>query len=228
MEPTNVTTKYIESLPDNIKGVISNPNIESRIREISTKYSLNAEQGESLIDIVMLVLAGIENPDTLIENIMSDLSVSEIVAEQIINDLDGRVFEYAIKEAGDIGGGLKNNKTKEVADNLPEIRPENLPLVEQSKPESTVSAPVPNYTPKAKVFAPEPTQTPISVPRFKAIPLEEGEIGENFIPNIAPKPSGQGIMENKLNSVMKSTGDSETQTSAPKKYTVDPYREPLS
>ncbi len=227
MESTNDTTKYVESLPQNIKDVIFNPNIESRIKEISTKYSLNTEQADSLVNLVTLVLAGVESPETLLEDIISDLSVSEIVAEQIMSDLDGRVFEYALKEASNTAGVQKKTVAQETDNNLPEIRPENLPTVEESKPIPTVSAPVPSYAPKQKVIVDEPIQTPLSVPRFKAVPLEEGEIGENFIPSIAPKPNGQGIMDNKLNSVTKGATDTE-QNPSTKKYAVDPYREPLS
>lgn len=227
MEPTNPTAKYLESLPNNIKNVISNPNIESRIKEISTKYSLSAEQGESLVDVVMLVLAGIDSPDTLIENIMSDLSVSEIVAEQIMNDLDSRVFEYALKEAGVAVEGAKVSKEMEITSDLPEIRPDNLPTTE-APIQAPAKTSVPVYTPKPKVLVDEPVQAPVSVPRFKAVPMGDEEmIGQNFIPNIAPKPNASGIIESKLNSITKNI-DEGKKTEPVKAYASDPYREPIN
>lgn len=228
MEPTNITTKYLESLPDNIKNVISNPNIESRTKEISRKYSLNAEQGESLVDIVMLVLVGIDSPDTLIENIMSDLSVSEIVAEQIMNDLEGRVFEYALKESGSTDEVPRVSRATAVDVNLPEIRPDNLPSTEVTD-QIPVKNNVPVYTPKPKVLVGEPVQTPVSVPRFRAVPLTDNEIGADFIPKLAPKPSAGGIMESKLNNVTPGITETEKDNSPIiKNYSVDPYREPLN
>lgn len=227
MDPKNETTRYIESLPKELKAVISDPNIENRTREIAKKYSLSVDQEEGLIDIVMLILTGIESPDTLEENIISDLSVSGIVAEQIINDLDNRVFDYALKE---LGVEDNESKSEKVGSTLPEIRPDNLPAVETvNQTGAPAKTSVPVYTPKPKFMVEkEPVQSPVSVPRFKAVPMGDEEmIGQNFIPNIAPKPNASGIIESKLNSITKNI-EEVTKTEPPKTYTKDPYREPIN
>ena len=232
MEPTQKNIDiYVDSLTLNAKRAISDSNIESRVVEIATKYSLSSEQKDSLLSIVTLVMAGVDTPEELEQNIKLDLSVSDIVAEQIVLDLENRVFEYALNTFAGEKESLSSETSDNADDNLPEIRPDNLPMVETNQLRSPVSASVPNYTPRPKVVIDdEPVQSPISVPRFKAVPLEEEEIGigQNFIPNIPPKPSASGIMDAKLNTVTGSTGETKPPQPAPQKYTVDPYREPIN
>jgi Ran GTPase-activating protein (RanGAP) involved in mRNA processing and transport len=226
MEPNNDIIKYIEALPAEIQKIISDDIWEQRVIDIAQKYSLNETQKEDLINLVLLIIVGLNPTDELKDNIASDLSVSEIVSEQIIEDLNKRVFEYLSKE-------IDSTTNKEEVNKLsPEVRPEILPVKESDINTKVSKNNIPDYTPKQKVVVDrEPVQTPVSVPRFKAVPLSDNEIGADFIPKLVPKPSAGGIMESKLNNVTAGITETKKETSSSpvtKNYSVDPYREPLN
>jgi hypothetical protein len=148
--------------------------------------------------------------------------------------LENRVFDYAIKQTeGKVESAPEKRKEpvqpeRMINNSIPEMRPNNLPMVEKSQPQNISELPINNYTPKPTVVINnEPVQMPISVPRFKAVPMSEIESGQDFIPNIAPKPNASGIMDAKLNSVTKGMTEVKPEEKIQKNYAVDPYREPL-
>lgn len=173
--------KYIENLPENVQDVIYDGEWEQRVFEITKKYSLNQEQTDNLINLVLLVLVGIEKPETLMEKIILDLSISKLLAEQIINDLEKRVFEYALNMLEN--KTIKSSASKPITNappTVPEIRPDNLPMVGD---ENTVS--VPKYFSRVA-----PTPSPIQTPA-KSIQKEVESEVEAFFgkPNQSPQKS---------------------------------------
>lgn len=121
---------------------------KSKLMEIAKKYSLNQSQTDKLINIVTGVLSESKKPDSLIETIISDLGISRLLAEQLMSDLETRVFEYALKE-------VKSEKLKVESKpfvskgtfdtKVPEVKPTNLPMVEPG--EIAHSNPPPRYIP---------------------------------------------------------------------------------
>lgn len=218
---------YVKNLPKPVQDLIFDGEWEKRTKEVCIKYSLSDGQSEGLINTILFILIGLDKPEVLMDFLEKNLQLSNIKSEQILDELEGRVFDYAYKKV------TSNNILEGNIDLLPEIKPNNLPVIENQTPQNKnlSSTPVPsyNYTPRPKVIIDEPVQAPITVPRFKAVPLEDGEVaGKDFIPTLAPKPNAGGIMETKLNSVTKSVSSTQTPSDVPKKYTSDPYREPLS
>lgn len=211
---------YINNLPKKVQDFIFDGEWQDRVYEISKKYSLNEDQSENLADTVVLVLIGLQGADTFLDTIIKDLGVSRLLAEQIMEDVDKRVFELAIKETG--GGSTEQrsaprNDAPFIKPLVPEIKPDNLPM--------DTGSPIEKHeilkTQEKLTFEPEVkndyTQKPVSVPRFTGVPIEN-----EVIPNIDTKKP-EDLMNNKLNSVTSSI----PQTESPKKYVVDPYREPI-
>lgn len=208
-----IIKEYLSKIPRVARDAILSDEWTNRITEISRKYSLNDDQTSNLNQESLLAAIGIEPEEDLRENLKNNMLISDLLAEQLSLDIEQRIFSWI-------------DKVYE-AKNKPEISNIN-PAPEKPRIEPVVSAPTPNYTPRPKVILnTEPVQSPVAVPRFKAVPLSDNEIGQDFIPNIAPKPSGVGIMETKINSVVEKTIDSAPRPTAPK-YSVDPYREPLA
>ena len=209
--------------------------IENRITEIAKKYELDEKQKASRINIISTLSISPNDRVNMLDEITTKLEISGLIAEQILEDLESRVFSYSLKSLEKLkpsqASPVTETKTKQnITTKIPGVRPDNLPI--ESNPSNrpgVSSVPNYNYTPRPKVVVDEPVQTPISVPRFKAVPLDEGEsVGRDFIPTLAPKPNAGGIMDSKLNSITKSVESTPTQSPAPQKYTSDPYREPLS
>ncbi len=137
----NNTPEYFKTLPEAVQDFITDNVWEERTQEIAKKYSLGPGQTETLKDLVVMILTGLEQPDTFSDTLIKELGISRILMLQIMEDLESRVFEYALKT---IKEAEKKQKIK-----LPEIRPESLPVVEKGE---TVKV---NPVPKPQVPAPE-------------------------------------------------------------------------
>src|SRR3984885_16006631 len=107
----NQTQEQMKKLPQNVQDFVLNGAWEERTGEIAQKYSLNPIQTDALANTVVLVLVGLELPDTFLDTIIADVGISRLLAEQIMNDLETRVFEYAISQ---IGSKSKTEKAKPV------------------------------------------------------------------------------------------------------------------
>lgn len=89
--------EYVKKLPKEIQDLIFDGVWEERVEEIGLKYSLDDNQLDNLIDKVLFILIGLEKPDSFLETMVGELSISRLLAEQIMNDLNARVFDYALK-----------------------------------------------------------------------------------------------------------------------------------
>jgi hypothetical protein len=200
--------EYIKNIPKAVQNIIYDGIWENKTIEIGKKYGLNDNQIDVLTNYVVLVLIGLEKPENFLEKIISDLNISKLLAEQIVEDLENRVFEYALKQIE--GDDVKvESKTPEIKPIIPEIRPDNLPArvlnvpVEMSKPVF-----------QNEVLDSQKTLRPpvVGVPRYAT--------GDTIKSGVST-PSGN-IIENKLNNI--TTGVAKPEI----KYQKDPYREPLN
>ena len=260
----NQTQEQMKKLPQNVQDFVLNGAWEERTGEIAQKYSLNPIQTDALANTVVLVLVGLELPDTFLDTIIADVGISRLLAEQIMNDLETRVFEYAISQ---IGSKSKTEKAKpvvteakpedmqvkpatmeikkeEVKNTMPEILPNNLPMVEKGEAvkvnhvQKIVPPPAPQNIPKPQsqnsetkkpeINIPpttkpaEPVQRPIPVPRFTAAPIEEEK--ETVAKPVAPPV----VAPTQPQSVPQKPPETKPTEPIQKKYVVDPYREPLN
>lgn len=214
--------EYVKNLPKPVQDLVFEGVWEERTEEIAKKYSLSETQTDTLTNNVLFVLIGLLDPDNFLETTINDLEVSRLLMEQIMEDLEVRVFEYSIKT-------IQNQEKKTGAlekaedDDLPELRPEITPMVE---PEERVRVrPVPvgfaGATPKPQIPKPELVQRPVSVPRYTAVPMEEE--GSNQEPVASSK---ENVPHQSVSGPQASTSPQPVPEPV-KKYAVDPYREPL-
>ncbi len=187
---TNVDKKYWHT-EQNEPKIILDVTLKNRLKEICTKYSLDEKQTLLLENLVSL-----GKKDNFIDSMVSELGISRLLAEQMTDEVEKRVFEYAIKEIG----GNSN-----VENDIPEIRPEIVPMVEKGE--------VAHDIPHEQVV----DTNKISVPRYVPdvphnLPIEETvKAPEVVVPTVSmPAPPTQTPIDNPL-----------------KKYGIDPYREPL-
>jgi hypothetical protein len=132
---------YVQKLPKKIRDFIFDGEWESRTEEIAIKYSLNENQTDILINQVLFIIIGLEKPEDFDASLETELGVSELLTEQIMKDLDARVFQYAfdfisrgselilpLPKLSESNFGVLNNQIEEV-----EIPPVILPLVESDE-----------------------------------------------------------------------------------------------
>lgn len=191
--------KYISTLPKSLQNFLSSNILDERVLEIAKKYSLNAEQSESLLNIVFLMIVGVTKTDNMTELVISDLNTSRLLAEQIVQDLENRVFDYALKQIEkDSQTSTESNEKIMSSSTQLEIKPNNLPVVEVNEPLKVNPVPKPVFQNEAL------DKQVIGVPRYTESP--------RTTPIINP------IVEKKINNLTSAT---------PIKYEKDPYREPL-
>ncbi len=195
--------EYIKNLPKSVQNIVYNSDWEKKTVEIGKKYGLSDEQIDIIANYVVLVLVGLEKPEEFLSKIVSDLNISRLLAEQIVEDLENRVFDYALKQIeGDnkVSDRTVSNERLMSAGTQLELKPDNLPVVEVNEPLRVIPVPKP-------VFQNEvlDKQIPIGVPRY----------AETTKPNFI-----NPVIEKKINAI--------TSSPAPVKYEKDPYREPLS
>ena len=194
--------KIMSTLPEPVRKLISDGVWEERAKEVCKKYSLEDSKTESLLNNVLLVLIGVDKPEDFLNNIIGDLGISRLLAEQIQEDLENRVFDYALKQ-------VENEKPEAKQENVArkmELPKNNLEIRPQILPTEPKSAFVNNILDKQK-----PEATP-----FGAQNTLIKEANQKYTP---------GVVEKKLNSVTSSTLSS---NNSPLKYEKDPYREPLA
>ncbi|MFA5888726.1 MAG: hypothetical protein WCW47_00915 [Candidatus Paceibacterota bacterium] len=203
---------FINTLSKPVKEFIFAGVWEERTAEIAKKYSLNDTQVNDLVDTVLFVLTGLESPEALLETIIAELGISRLLAEQIMDDLEIRVFEYAVKsieKKTDSSQQLasssqeeiqsQNNQNKTPEKDIPEIRPKNLPEIEANILPMTepgekvriVEQPINTVKPETK-----PQETPGEAPGQTSRP---SEIIYKAVPEPIPVPQyTEAPVENKV------------------------------
>jgi len=193
---SNNSLSSTQNLPQFVQDLVFAGAWEERTREVAKKYSLNATQLETLVDNVLFVLLGLESGENFINLISSELGISKLLSEQIIDELDIRVFEYSIKSVENKENKenivvepvvnkaplsekipLKENKTSNntpivQASKIPEIRPNIVPMVEKDEPVKIVQKETPVIVPpptKPHFVRPEP---PVFIPKKPEIKTE--------------------------------------------------------
>jgi hypothetical protein len=249
LEIQNDIPEYIKNLPKTVQDVVLDGVWQDRTSEVAKKYSLNDKQTNDLINKTLFVLIGLDSADTFETSIVDELHISRLLSEQIVSELDARVFDYALNQV--------ENKTKtKSATDFPDIAPKNLPMVEVGEvahdvPRETVS--VPKYVPTAFIPPTPPIQltpkpqpyqpitqkseviikpAPISpIEPVKIVPTPDFEpVQSTFVPKPDPTPAITPIIQTPVAPVITQKPVTETpsqtaQEKPPQKYAVDPiYR----
>ena len=170
----NEIPEYVKNLPQVVQDVVFQSAWESRTMEIAQKYTLNAGQTNALADKVLFILIGLDKPETFLEDIILELNISRLLAEQIMDDLNARVFEYAINiiESKERKVSAEKNNIEQIQ--TPEIRPDNLPMVEKNEASQVQNASTPRYVPTYKPVSNVPNNLPTGQADFaKEMPVEK-------------------------------------------------------
>ena len=177
----------------------SNSQITSRVGEVGKKYSLSDSQIEKLVNKVNIVIKYPDQKNNLLDTIVTDLDISRLLAEQVMGELETRVFEYALARIQNKESRIEKgqNADKVSLDSKLEIPNSNLPMVEKDMsiktttpqtapkvvpqtPPKTILQPEPKAAPQSTR---EPVQKPFAVPRFTATPVTEKKPPEKPIEN---------------------------------------------
>ena len=138
MEETQEIKEYLNRLPASARQAVLSADWHSRVSDISKKYSLGPEQTNNLEYEILFVLLGMEADTDFTENIKKQLNISELLASQIDEEVNSRVFTYLLdmmekKQPLSKAGFDRFEKGSTVprpafdTNKIPEIKPDNLP-----------------------------------------------------------------------------------------------------
>src|ERR1035437_5959007 len=244
----NEIDKYLETLPDNVTELVHDKVWPKRVDEIAAKYSLNDEQKSALQDIVLFVLVGMESPETFGASLETELGISELLVEQILADLDERVFQYAAEfiekqNNPDESTSIEVRTPFDILDKQieeVEIAPNILPLVESDEERKKVMAEIPANLPGMPVETKENgygdmPSTKDNIGSGTPIIQEGTFVGSEFaqkpiaVPRFnavsAPETVSTTVPPTSQNPV--APADKKPEIQNPPRYTSDPYREPI-
>src|SRR4051812_6697511 len=88
--------EYFANLTPEARDVISSPEWYSRVEQIGNKYSLSAEQINSLQYEILFILVGMEPDESLGENIQNELGISRLLAGQIVEEVNERIVSFIV------------------------------------------------------------------------------------------------------------------------------------
>ncbi len=202
----NIFSKIPQTTNPQAKNITIDKNLENKIREVAKKYLLNEIQTSKLLSMVSANSGKMGDNKVFLETIVSDLGISKLLAEQILEDLDKRVFSYAISSTEDkkapsseskpiLSFAPKNNPQ------IPEIRPQNLPsqnaqvniLAQQVNAQKvSMSTPPTTQTPTIKTSSYKPTY---AIPVINTVTPTKTDVGvgeikkdDDWMANLAEKP----------------------------------------
>ena len=222
---------YLQNLPPVVQKCIGSAEWKVKIMEIGKKYSLQPAQINNLEMETLLVSIGVESDQEMMENVKKELDISDILAEQLVEDVNQRIYKWIYKqwspeETKTEDGIAEQNTIKPESNSIHplDIPPPNLPgeVIEESSN---------SWIPKTVPAAPEKTHSILQdqVNNFfaPAATVVEPKVEMRSEPTVIPQspfitpavqnPSKpQSFISQKL-----------SQPTAPQKYTADPYREPI-
>lgn len=213
--------EFTKNIPEEIRKIIISTEWLKRVKELRAKYSLTEEQTAALIIEILLIIAEITSPEDLAQNIENEADVSQILAEQLAEEVGERIFSWIHKlyTEKDPQHSPTLSLTQQPVNTL-DIPPSNLPGEVIGDEESgSIPSPEPLFAKTqqrplrdtvADFFAkPETTEAPLVEPT--PAPKPEPTTPPSFISKKLSQPS-----------------TAPTQPRTPQSYTVDPYREPLN
>lgn len=177
----------------------------SKVEEIAKKYGLEDSKKDMLVDLCSKAFSNLGDKGQLVNRMVEQLSISRLLAEQVFSDLDARVFNQAVKQ---VVGTETKKANPEPSLNIPELRPDNLPM----QGSNFIPTPKPAFQNETLDKQVGDNAPAIGVPRYAT----------DSAPATTPKPDARSIIEKKLNDMTVGSKPIET------KYQKDPYREPLS
>ncbi len=194
--------EYEQKLPEPVQELAFDKTWKNITAEIAKKYSLSQTQADVLTSSVLLVLIGLDAPETFMKSMTSELGISKLLADQIIKDLESRVFNYAINfiEKRGMKAPAEQPKTETsskqepvksapevvakketVATKIPEIKPQNLPMVEKGEVAH-------DTTKKPEVKKPEAVKEKAVPPSYKPMSSMSDEQMKKPTPDVGVKP----------------------------------------
>ncbi|OHA92310.1 MAG: hypothetical protein A3J09_02430 [Candidatus Zambryskibacteria bacterium RIFCSPLOWO2_02_FULL_51_21] len=126
-EQDKLIQEQFQKLPLALQKALGEIPWKSLVNEIARLHNLKPEQVESIETETMFILYGFESPDDYVSNMVRETGIAEDLAYVIANEVNEKIFKpvsVKVEEAG---------KQQPTSTSIPELKPENLPMVEKGE-----------------------------------------------------------------------------------------------
>jgi hypothetical protein len=235
--------QIMEDLPPVIRAYLEQGKYSVVTKNLMAKYSLRIDQGGILEREIMLLIMGIEDPTEFVTALISEASIADDTARQILTDVNQEIF-VPLRDGMRKGQGAVSTpptlqsepRPKGVGAVMTNVRPASAPLTPPPPPAPPAPAPV------ATVFRPAPRPMSPSAPTPPTKPATDSrkEAPETLSqavsrviqhPSLMPPPTPQQLpahTEEPPPNLPRTAPHTKEKPIPPTKgYVNDPYREPL-
>lgn len=216
MFPFKILEEKYRSIPDNVRQAISSSEVNQKLRKITDKYKLQFDEAEDLTKEIGFVMLGLKKPDHFIKNAQQAAQVDFQTAKKIVEDVNEIIFK-----------GIKNSlkKMSQEKEKAEEEDEENFGAEQRQKIRDELIQEIENPTPvKQKGLTGQVEKTTDLTKK----PPQELQNIKPRTEKIAPNASNNAEQEKNIQPEPISENNQQpVQQNQPKKYTIDPYREPI-
>lgn len=89
----NTIQERMSQLPQSVRSAISHINYQTQVASLMHKYGLRVDQAGIIDTEIMLVLLGLEHPDSLAQNLVREGHIQKETAEAIMRDINENIFK---------------------------------------------------------------------------------------------------------------------------------------
>ncbi len=203
----DILQKKFDSLPADIKAAITSTDVAQKLTDIGQKHQLHLDQVETLEEEVTLAMLGVTSLDDFVDRVEEKLNVDSDMAIDIATDVNEEVLLSIRESIQKIQLSQEENEA-----------PEEVPNAEREQILSDIENPRPTA---------ERGATPITNPERE---IAARSATDSFV---ADKLSAPSISVGKTETVKvpqspEAPGTHPPAGEAGKKYSADPYREPIN
>ncbi|HEU5114503.1 MAG TPA: hypothetical protein VFT82_01920 [Candidatus Paceibacterota bacterium] len=214
----------IQALPEAAREFVYSDEFSTQLNQIGKDNGLLIDKIGILDDEIFLAVCGLKPVANFIDNITKSLGIGSAAAQKIGDDVNRTIF-LKIREKMGEPGEMKTNNPAPVAAPTPEVAPPT--PAEVSMPEVPAKEDI-----LAEIENPTPTVHPISAADQT---LPGPAIPRQVFPEPAKDPVSKEFVAGKLTESVAMPTQKAVPTPNPapapapaqKKYSVDPYREPI-
>ena len=91
--PQEIIKGQLQKLPQAIRAAILQADIRTLLQSVAKKHDLRIDQAGLLENETMLVMLGLEHPDSFIDNLVRNANVPRGVAAQLATDVNNQIFK---------------------------------------------------------------------------------------------------------------------------------------
>jgi len=234
--------KQMKSLPEDLQYAMSSVEVSKTIQDIAKKHNLLLDKASDLADETFYIILGLTKTKDFVDVITNKLNIKKLEAIDIAKDINIEVFDKIKDSLQKIQSQNPEDSDSEIEDTSTRSTPIQPPapstLTPPPPPATQPITPTPPPNPdlssleKVGNFTIEKPRMPSHSPQYQDQNLDRDKVLEHM-ENPPTKTPPVSFVDHLLAKPVSSVNEVKTQEpkkgpeKEPRKFTADPYREPI-